>query len=103
MNYRQVGASDFEPNEIQASESWSDAQLANYAKVEAELNSQILEVTMTIRKEFPELSHFIEEMPQTVPDMKQPRVTLSNLTNYLESLLEMLKKYREDHRAKSAK
>ena len=37
-------------------------------KTEAELNADILKVTMTIKDEYPELSKYISEMPVTVPN-----------------------------------
>ena len=100
MNITPPDAHDAEPNELPATDTWSDAQLATYTQIEADLNAKILEVTMSIRQEFPELSKFIEEMPVTVPDKKDPAVTLTNLKGYHESLGLMLNKYRKDHEAR---
>ncbi len=88
------------PNELPATDQWTDDQLAAYGQIEADMNAKILEVTMTIRREFPELSKFIEEMPVTVPDKKNPSVTLNNLKGYYESLSGMLHIYREEHGSK---
>jgi len=97
MSQRSFDTPDYEPNELPAPDRWSDAQLAAYEQLEADLNARILEVTMTIRKEFTELSKFIEEMPVTVPDKKNPTITLNSLKDYYDSLCGMLNKYREEH------
>ncbi len=62
-------------------------------ETEKELNSKILKITMTIRDQHPELSKYIEEMPVTIPDEKDPEVTLKNLREYYDSLNAMLNKY----------
>lgn len=74
--------------------SWTEDQLVAYARIESDLNAEILLLTMTMRKEFPELSKYIEEMPVTVPDMKDPMVTINGLQDYLQSLTAMLTKIR---------
>lgn len=63
------------------------------------LNSKILEITMTIRNQYPELSKFIEEMSMTIPDEKNPEITLKNLQSYYDSLKAMLDKYILEHPA----
>ncbi len=102
MNIITHNNSDTEPNEMPSTDAWSEAQLATYNQIEADLNAKILAVTMTIRQEFPELSKFIEEMPATVPDKTNPTVTLSNLKGYYESLCGILNRYLEDHGKKGA-
>jgi hypothetical protein len=37
-------------------------------KTGKELNAAILKITMIIQEKFPELSKYISEMPETVPD-----------------------------------
>lgn len=66
-------------------------------EVEKDLNSKILKVTMTIKEQYPELSDFLEEMPDTIPGEKDPEITLKNLSAYYESLNSMLSKYKEDY------
>lgn len=34
---------------------------------------------MTIKNEFPELSKYLEEMPETIPNHSKPEITLLNL------------------------
>ena len=64
---------------------------------EADLNSDILKITMTIRDKYPELSKYIEEMNATIPDEKDPEITLKNLKAYYDSLNTMLSKYILEH------
>jgi hypothetical protein len=66
-------------------------------ETEKELNAKILKVTMTIRTEFPELSKYLEEMQVTIPDEKNPEVTIKKLKTYYDSLNAMLGKYILEH------
>jgi molecular chaperone GrpE (heat shock protein) len=66
-------------------------------EIEKDLNSKILKVTMTIKEQYPELSDFLEEMHDTIPDEKDPEITLKNLSAYYESLNSMLSKYKLEH------
>jgi len=69
----------------------------SYEDAEKDLNSKILKITMTIMDQYPELSKYIEEMPVTIPNEKNPDVTLRNLKTYYESLSLMLNKYKTEH------
>ena len=62
-------------------------------KTEKELNDDILNITMTIKDTFPELSKYIEEMPITIPNSSNPEINIKTLTDYYESLEGLLKKY----------
>src|ERR1035437_7539905 len=62
-------------------------------KVEQDLNSKILKITMTIKEKYPELTKYIEEMPVTIPDENHPEISENNLQTYFDSLNSMLKKY----------
>ena len=64
---------------------------------EADLNSKILKITLTIKEQYPELSQYIEEMPETIPNEENPEITLDNLKTYYESLSLMLNKYKSEH------
>jgi hypothetical protein len=66
-------------------------------KTAEEWNKKILEITLTIQNQFPELSKYIAEMPVTMPDEKHPEITLKNLSTYYESLENLLKKYSLNH------
>jgi hypothetical protein len=41
---------------------------------ENELNEKILKITMRIKEQYPELSKYLNEMPITIPDEKDPEV-----------------------------
>ncbi|MCL6261422.1 hypothetical protein M3O96_20145 [Aquiflexum sp. TKW24L] len=67
-------------------------------KTEAELNQEILEATLKIKKYSPELEKYIGEMPVTIPDANKADSALvnnKNLSDYLNSLKEVLRKYEE--------
>lgn len=68
-----------------------------HEEIEKDLNSKILEITMRIRDQFPELSKYIEEMPVTIPDEQHPEITLKNLKMYYDSLNTILDKYILEH------
>lgn len=62
-------------------------------KTEKELNQAILEITIKIRNKYPELLKYLSEMPVTIPDVDQPEVTIKILSDYLESLENLVEKY----------
>jgi len=66
-------------------------------EAEKELNAKILNITMKINGQYPELSKYIEEMTETIPDEKHPEITLKDLSSYYESLNSMLNKYVVEH------
>jgi hypothetical protein len=65
-------------------------------KTIAELEQDILNITMSINKEFPELSEYINEMPITVSETEND-VNAQNLKEYYDSLVDMVKKYDISH------
>jgi len=52
---------------------------------------------MTIKDKYPELSKYIEEMPETIPDEKSPEITATTLMAYYNSLNSTLNKYILEH------
>ena len=72
----------------------------NYKDKEKNLNSKILEITMTIMDQYPELSKYLEEMPVTIPDEKDPEITVKKLESYYDSLNSLLNKYVSEHSTK---
>ena len=66
-------------------------------KNQAELNENILKITMTIRNEFPELMKFLNEMPVTIPIEKSPKINIKILQEYYDSLIDLLRKYAPNH------
>jgi hypothetical protein len=63
---------------------------------EKELNAAILQKTLMIQEKFPELSKYIEEMPITIPT-SNPEINLKQLTDYCDSLDNLMEKYAENH------
>ena len=70
---------------------------------EKELNSKILEITMTIKEKYPELYENLEEMPVTIPDIENPEINSKNLRAYYDSLISLLKQYIPGHIPDGAK
>ena len=64
-------------------------------KTEKELYTAILKITMQIKTQFPELSLYLEEMPVTIPNVKNPVVNRSILQEYYDSMSILLKDYIE--------
>ena len=62
-------------------------------KTEKELNDAILTITMRIRNEYPELMKYLSELPVTIPDVENPEINCNVLTEYYESLENILTKY----------
>lgn len=72
-------------------------EIMTYAETEKDLNAKILKITMMIKEQYPELSKYVEEMPVTIPDEKNPEITPNNLKTYYDSLYSMLNKYILEH------
>jgi len=66
-------------------------------ETEKVLNYRILHVTMTISHKYPELSKYLDEMPETIPVNKFPEITLKDLRAYHESLRAIMCKYILEH------
>lgn len=66
-------------------------------KTEKELNTAILDITMKIKEQFPELSKYITEMPVTIPNMENPEINRKALQDYYNSLEILLKDYVENN------
>ena len=64
-------------------------------KPKTEIEQKIIKITTKIHEEFPELSKFIQEMPEN--NSENDEVTVKSLENYYESLKAMLKKYAKTH------
>jgi hypothetical protein len=66
-------------------------------KTEHELNADILKITMKIKENYPELSKYITEMPVTIPNEVSPEINSKTLSTYYDSLLELMRKYAQNH------
>ena len=62
-------------------------------ETENEINKDIINTTLGIQKNFPELSKYINEMPVTIPDVATPEITKDNLKDYNDSLNALVTKY----------
>ncbi len=80
-----------------ALKEYTAKQLDEYAEKEKDLNSKILKITLKINDQYPELSKYLEEMPVTIPDEKNPEITIKNLLTYFDSLNIILNKYILEH------
>ena len=67
------------------------------AKEIAELNAKILAITMEIREKYPELSKYLAEMPETIPNVPNPEINVPTLKEYYDSLQVMMKRYGAQH------
>lgn len=62
-------------------------------KTENEINNAIMNITMGIQQDFPELSKYIIEMPVTIPNVVKPVITVGNLNEYNTMLHEFVANY----------
>jgi len=69
-------------------------------KTEKELSGDILEITMTIEKKYPELSKYLEETPFHTGKTSTCDETINNLKEYFNSLDVLLKNYSITHESK---
>lgn len=58
-----------------------------------ELNNKILELTMLIHSKYPELSKYLSEMPETIPNEANPHIDLETLQAYYETLEKLIEGY----------
>ncbi len=69
-------------------------------KTEAQLNADILRITLMIREKYPELSKYVSEMPITIPDVESPEINAKILTDYYASLEAIMENYARNKTAK---
>ena len=67
--------------------------LMPFTQEEKELNAKILQLTVKIQSEYPEIAHFLDEMPITIPRKENPKVLIGELRNHHEYLTKILQKY----------
>lgn len=61
------------------------------------LNKMIMEITEKINNNHPELVDFLNEMPITMPDEKDPSVTIETLKKYYTSLENLIEQFENNH------
>lgn len=69
-------------------------------KTEAQLNADILKITLMIREKYPELSKYVSEMSITIPDVESPEINAKILTDYYDSLEAIVENYAQNQTAK---
>lgn len=58
-----------------------------------EITKKIRLITNEIREKYPELIEFLNETPDTVPNVKHPDIDIAALTTYYKSLVSLKEKY----------
>jgi len=61
------------------------------------IEKKILDLSMMIKNTYPELSKYIEELPDIVSNYPQSEIKRVELHNYYQTLISILKKYIEVH------
>ena len=67
-------------------------------KTASELTQDILDITMTIHKCYPELSKYMDEMPVTIPNIAHPEINTEALQDYYNTLGNLLIDYAMNHK-----
>jgi hypothetical protein len=70
-------------------------------KTKAELEKDIIDIIMKIHTEFPELSKYINEIPEQGPDTGIGQLSPWKLKQYYNSLEEIVKEYSITHKEKN--
>lgn len=66
-------------------------------KNESDLNKKIFEITMLIQNQHPELWKYLNEMPDTIPSIENPKINSESLQEYFNSLEQLLQNYLLEH------
>jgi len=62
-----------------------------------ELNKEINDMTLKIQQEHPELYKYLDENPITIANSEDPEMNIKNLSNWLDSLKQLLKHHIENN------
>lgn len=65
------------------------------------LLNEIVQLTSDIETNYPELYHFLDENPMTIPSEPHPAIGSETLETYLEDLRQLLKNHLSTHEAGS--
>lgn len=68
-------------------------------EISQKILAEISQITREIEENYPELQKYLGETPTTLPDAtnKSPEMDNTALRDYLESLREIVRKYKEEH------
>lgn len=72
-------------------------------KTKPELEQDIIQITMKIDTEFPELSKYLKEIPFKATHKDKEVISIENLKDYYNSLMEMVGEYAKTHEGIEAK
>ncbi len=64
-------------------------------KTKAELEKDIIDITIKMQREFPELSKYIAEMPSFFEGQEDSYLQTKNFIEYYNSLEQILKEYQK--------
>lgn len=67
-------------------------------KTQQELLKEISDFTRMIESDYPEVYQYLDENPITIPIENQPEVNTEDLENYLQSLHDILNKYKREEK-----
>ncbi len=62
-----------------------------------EVNKKILKLINIINENYPELAKYLDEIPQTIPELRHPDVDVEKLAKYHEWLLDIFRSYVAGH------
>jgi len=68
-----------------------------------ELNKEINDMTLKIQQEHPALYKYLDENPITIANSEESEINIKNLSNWLDSLKQLLKHHIEDHQSSNIK
>jgi hypothetical protein len=66
-------------------------------KTTQEILTEIVMFVRTIETNYPEIYQHLDEDPMTIPNIKNPVVDNYELNNYLQTLKDIIKKYKGNH------
>lgn len=66
-------------------------------KIQKKLNKDILAKTLEIKEKFPELTKYLNEIPIIISNNDSTEIKNKNLTEYYETLNNLLKNYSKEH------
>ncbi len=61
------------------------------------LSQEIVEITLKIEQEYPELYQYLDETPVTIPNSGTSEMSTKNFSDYLDSLRQLLNHHIENH------
>ncbi|HEA23217.1 MAG TPA: hypothetical protein ENH87_20215 [Pricia antarctica] len=59
---------------------------------------EIIEMTIMIERDYPEVYGYLDEDPMTIPDIEKPNMGRKVMQEYLDDLKELVKQYSKTHK-----